>query len=321
MRKIPIVTCVDVEPDEREIDSTVAADWRGFEELSRFLGTFRRRLEAATAAPARFSWFLRMDPQIEHTYGLPSWVIKRYGDVVAEFESAGDEIGLHVHAWRWNRDGGRWVIDHGDQEWIAHCVRVALDAYHAALGRPCVSLRFGDHWMNNETMRLLEDLGIQFDLTIEPGVKAMPGMVRGEMHTGSLPDYTDALRRPYHPSRADFRRESRERRGSGLWTIPLSTGRRRLPFPGVERAVWALGFAQSRPLNFALKPARFTEFMNGVLERDGEPYLAPVVRTDVGVEPALMARMEDNLQFILSHPLVERFQFVTPAEAIALLTA
>ena len=37
------------------------------------------------------------------------------------------------------------------------------------------------------------------------------------------------------------------------------------------------------------------------------------------MKPVLMARMEDNLEFILSHPLVERFQFVTPAEAIALL--
>jgi len=104
-----------------------------------------------------------------------------------------------------------------------------------------------------------------------------------------------------------------------LWIIPLSTGRRRLPFPGVERAVMALGYAQARPLNFALKPARFSEFMKGVLQREGAPYLAPVVRTDVSLKPLSMTRLEDNLEFILSHPLVKRFQFVRPAEAIALL--
>src|SRR5262245_40627674 len=78
-RSIPIVACIDVEPDEREID-TVAKDWCGFEQLTRFLGTFRDRLEQATQAPARFSWFLRIDPQIEHTYGVSWWVVERYRD-------------------------------------------------------------------------------------------------------------------------------------------------------------------------------------------------------------------------------------------------
>ena len=105
-----------------------------------------------------------------------------------------------------------------------------------------------------------------------------------------------------------------------MWIIPLTTGRRRILFPGVERAAMALGFAQARPLNFALKPARFAQFMNSVLEREGEPHLAAVVRTDVGVQPVSMTHMEQNMKSILSHPLVKRFQFVRPAEAMALLT-
>lgn len=318
-RKIPVIACIDVEPDEREIDSAVAKDWQGFEALARVLMALRKQLEHATGAPARFSWFLRIDPQIEHTYGLSWWVFKRYRDLLAEFESAGDEIGLHVHAWRWNTNAGRWVIDHQDREWIAHCVRMSLDGYQAAFGRPCRSFRFGDHWMNNETMNALEDLGIKFDLTIEPGVKEMPGMVRGELHKGSLPDYRNTLTRPYQPSRADYKKESRERRGHGLWMIPLSTGQRHIRFTLVERIAWALGFAQARPLNFALKRARFAEFMKGALDRDGELYLAPVVRTDAGVKPVAMSRLEQNMAFVLSHPLVKRFQFATPAEAIELL--
>jgi hypothetical protein len=317
MHTIPIIACIDVEPDEREIDSTAAKDWQGFEELTRFLGTFRPRLEQATRAPARFSWFLRMDPQIEHTYGLSWWVAKRYRDALATFESAGDEIGLHVHAWRWDQDAARWISDHGDQGWIAHCVHVALDGYHAAFGRPCRSFRYGDHFMNNETMNALEDLGIQFDLTLEPGVKAIPGKP-GELHTGSLPDYTNTPTWPYQPSRTDFRKESQYRQGAP-WAIPLSTGRRRLPFPGVERAASALGFAQVRPLNFALKRGRFSQFMNDALARDEAPHLAPVVRTDVGVKPVEMARLQRNLESILSHPLVKRFRLVRPAEAVQLL--
>lgn len=316
-RTIPIVACIDVEPDEREIDSTVPKDWRGFEELVGFLGTFRHRLEQATHEPACFSWFLRMDPQIEHTYGVSWWVVERYRDAINAFESAGDEIGLHVHAWRWNKDTARWISDHGDQEWIAHCVHVALDGYRAAFGRPCRAFRFGDHFMSNETMNALENLGIQFDLTLEPGVKAMTGKP-GELHTGSLPDYRHTPSWPYQPSRTDFRKESPGRQ-TDLWTIPLSTGRRRTLFPGVERAASALGFAQVRPLDFALKRARFSQFMNDVLARDEAPYLAAVLRTDVGIKPVEMKRLQQNLESILSHPLVRRFRFVRPAQALELL--
>ena len=139
-----------------------------------------------------------------------------------------------------------------------------------------------------------------------------------KLHTGSLPDYRHAPTWPYQPSRTDFRKESRGRQ-SDLWTIPLSTGRRRTLFPGVERAASALGFAQVRPLDFALKRARFSQFMNDVLARDEAPYLAPVLRTDVGIKPVEMKRLQQNLESFLSHPLARRFRFVRPAQALELL--
>src|SRR2546425_4997123 len=104
MEKIPIIICIDVEPDEREIDSTAAIDWAGFERVFEFFSVFRSRLEKETQAPAHFSWFMRMDPQIEHTYGLSWWVAERYREAIAQLERAGDEIGLHTHGWRWNQN-------------------------------------------------------------------------------------------------------------------------------------------------------------------------------------------------------------------------
>ena len=324
MTKIPIIICVDVEPDDREIDSTIAKDWAGFDGVSKFLSGFRARLEKATEAQASFSWFMRMDPQIEHTYGLPWWVVKRYAETIAELERAGDEIGLHTHGWRWNQDSNRWVIDHGDQKWIDHCLHMSFEAYEAAFGRPCFSFRFGDHWMNDETMASLEELGVKFDLTIEPGMKVKPGLVRKELHTGSLPDYTDTPTRPYRPSRRDFRQQSYIE-GRGLWMIPLSTASRLDRFAGLKRAALALGIDLQRhyettQLNLGLKGSRFREFTNSLLHLRGASYLAPVVRTDVGANPGFMANMEQNLEFIVSHPLVKRFKFVRPAEAIELLT-
>jgi len=322
MRKIPVILCVDVEPDEREIESTTVKNWAGFEEVLKFLDSLRGRLEKATEAPVSFSWFMRMDPQIEHTYGLPWWVAKQYREAILQLERAGDEIGLHVHAWRWDAGSNRWIIDHGDQKWVDHCLRVSFAAYQTAFDRPCLSFRFGDHWMNNDTMDSLENLGIKFDLTIEPGMKAKPTLVPKELYTGSLPDYTDVPRHPYKPSRTDFRKSAQER---GVWTIPLSTASGFSGFPRVKRAASALGIdlqrhSETTQLNLGLKRPRFCRYMNSLLDLSDESYLAPVVRTDVGIDPVTRAHMEQNMEFILSHPLVKRFKFVRPAEAIELLT-
>jgi hypothetical protein len=323
-KEIPILICVDVEPREREIDSTCHKDWEGFEEVCKFLNGIRARLEKATQAPASFSWFLRMDPQIEHTYGVSWWVAQRYREIIAQLELAGDEIGLHTHAWRWNESANRWVIDHADQQWIEHCVRRSFEAYRAALGRPCLSFRFGDRWMNNETIDLLEKLGVKFDLTLEPGMKEKPALVLEELHTGSLPDYTYAPTRPYKPSKRDFRKESRTRK-RGLWMMPLSTERKIDGFARVKRTALALGVDLDRrhetiQLNLGLDGPAFRELMNGLVNVRRASYLAPVMRTDVGADPRLRGNVEENMECLLSHPLARRFRFVRPADAIELLT-
>jgi peptidoglycan/xylan/chitin deacetylase (PgdA/CDA1 family) len=241
MKTIPIVLCVDVEPLARELDIIPSNNWEGFEETARVLGAMRPRFEAATGSPVHYSWFLRMDPQVAHTFGTASWVTERYADTIAKLEQAGDEIGLHTHAWRWNSAAGNWVVDHGDQRWVDYCVESSFEAYRRAFGRSCRSFRFGDHWMNDHTMRLLGSLGVQFDLTIEPGIKARTGLVSGEAHTGSLPDYSTTPRWPYQPSIRDFRKPTFAERHK-LWIVPLSTARHGLGrFPALKRAALALG--------------------------------------------------------------------------------
>lgn len=325
MRKIPIIICIDVEPKEREIDSAIAKDWEGVEETFKFFSDLRPRLEVATGAPVNFSWFFRMDPQIEHTYGLSWWVINRYGEAIKQLELAGDELGLHTHAYRWDGELHKWIVDHGDQKWIDRCLHMSFEAYQSAFGRPCLSFRFGDHWMNNETMGLLESLGVKFDLTVEPGKKATPALYIEELHTGSLPDYMTTPRWPYRPSRQDFRKHSHTQ-GRGLWLIPLSTGREVGRFAGLKRVAMTLGIDLQRrydtlPLDLSVvNGPLFRSMMNSSLSGWSKSYLAPVVRTDACIDSTCRANMEQNLNFILSHPLVNRFKFVRPAEAIKLLT-
>lgn len=322
MKRIPLIVCIDVEPDQRQLMRGLAADWIGFEETARCFSEFRPGLEQATGAPVRFSWFLRMDPQIAEIYGSSSWVSQRYGEIIKQLEGAGDEFGLHTHAWRWDDGLNRWIADHGNQEWIEHCVRISFQAYHKVFGRSCRSFRFGDHFMNNETMALLESLGVQFDLTVEPGRKAMPRLATEDLSTGSLPNYHTAPRRPYVPSSRDFR-EPDLTASRSLFEIPLTTGKALGRFSGLKRAATALKIdLQKRhdpaPMFLGLEMSDFRRIMNRLLD-EMNPYLAPVVRSDVGVHTTQKANLEQNIQLMLSHPMASRFKFVGPAEAIEIL--
>lgn len=323
MRKIPVIFCIDVEPDEREIDVTSPGDWKGFEETFKLFTYFRPHLEKATGAPVNFSWFFRMDPQIKLAYGQPGWVVERYGAAIKRLEQAGDEIGLHTHAWRWDESLHKWVIDHGDQKWIDHCLDMSFEAFQSAFARPCLCFRFGDHWMNNETMNSLASMGVKFDLTVEPGRRARPSLCDSESHTGSLPDYTRAPRWPYRPSRQDFRAQSREHRG-GLWEIPLSTGKEPGRLAKLKKVAKAFRVDLQRrheevPLNPCIRAPGFRAMMDSLLEVRKRLYLALVLRTEACIRPGSTAIVEQNLNFILSHPMVSDFQFVRPAEAIKLL--
>ncbi len=320
---MPIILCLDVEPDDREIDPQSSENWIGFESTVEFFNRVRPQLAEATGSPANFNWFLRMDPQIEQVYGRASWVVQRYRKLIEKLEQAGDELGLHTHAFRWNAEERRWVIDHGDQEWVEHCVRSSFTAYEEALGRRCRSFRFGDRWMNNETMQLLESLGTQFDLTIEPGIRDTEQVNSKERVTGPLPDYVLAPKTPFRPSRKDFRRS-----GNGnslhLWSIPLSTGQRLIikagPLATIRQAVSKFRWRhQPLSLNLGIPNIEFTTILNRLLAEDSTTYLAPVARTDVGTRPELTGKLKQNVDALLSHPQVARFVFVRPEGAIALL--
>ena len=320
MKRIPVIICIDVEPDEREIKRGVAKDWEGFEETFKFFSSLRPRLEEATGAPVRFSWLFRMDPQIEHAYGLASWVTKRYGEIIEQLELVGDELGLHTHAWRWDSGLHRWITDNANQQWINHCVHTSFEAYRSTFGRPCLSFRFGDHWMNNETIDLLEYLGVKFEMTVEPGRKPRSGLMPREVYTGSLPDYSTAPTSPYKPSRQDFRKQSHSQERE-LWVIPMSTDTAVGRFVRLKQAAKALGIDlyEADQLNLGHDRSQFRNMMHSLLDVRTESYLAPAIKTDALIYPPARAHLEKNVDLILSHPLLNRFKFVRPAEAIQLL--
>ena len=220
MKKIPVVMCIDVEPDERLTDPSVRCDWSGFERTFEFFHKLRPRLETKTDSPVHFSWFIRMDPQIQTTYGSASWAVTRYRPVIERIKQAGDAIGLHTHAWRWNESLNAWQADFASPDWIEFCLRTGFESFRKSLDERCIYHRFGDRWMNNAALGLLEQLGARVDLTLEPGQTGH----MNEPFVGRYVDCSQAPQHPYRPSRKDFRKAGSYLRRN-LWIIPLSIGR------------------------------------------------------------------------------------------------
>jgi hypothetical protein len=97
---------------------------------------------------------------------------------VDDFLANGDELGLHPHDYRWDLGLNEWIVDHGNQPWINHFVKLAFETFRATFGKGCESFRYGGRWMNNETLVLVESLGARFDLTVEPGQPGRPATIR-----------------------------------------------------------------------------------------------------------------------------------------------
>src|SRR4051812_18772755 len=108
VKRTPLIINLDVEPDTRQTDRVNQPPWSGFEELVRYISRLRPRLMKAMRSPVRFQWMLRLDPQIELTYGSAGWAIQRYRPLLDALLAEGDEIGIHPHAWRWDEIGGQW---------------------------------------------------------------------------------------------------------------------------------------------------------------------------------------------------------------------
>lgn len=349
MNQIPVILCIDIEPDPRDVRSS--SDWRGFEATFGYFQSLRSRLEAASGASVRYAWFLRMDPQVNTAYGSPDWAARRYARQFDALRLAGDELGLHPHAWRWADDRSSWIADHANQDWVDTCVRMSFDSYQRVFGVGCRAFRFGDHWMNDATLALVESLGADVDLTLEPGQRSTYSI--SEPFTGSFPDYTDVPQRPYHPSTSDFRRPGRHD-GRRLWIVPVSAGSvspimapdrllaRALggyePGPeayhvfrrGTRSSVFTRLFDTARDiakaigrydvryqtLNLALTASVFSVVLDGLLAVKRVQYLVLVARTDVSIDPKQRLNLDQNIDYLLSHPIVDRFAFQTPAELV-----
>jgi hypothetical protein len=228
---IPLVVSVDVEPDGLFIDRHDRLPWLGFEAAFERAEGLRRAAAGNTGRPVHFSWKLRMDHQVETTYGSAAWPAQHYEAAFERLLRAGDDVGIHVHPFRLIPGTDDWIADFSDPAWIAECIESSVAAFHSAFGADPRTASMGHNWHSSEALDLFYRLGIRFDLSLEHGTIKPPfydgiGAFTGERPTfEAVPDY------PYHPAEGDFCIPDPARHES-VWILPLSsipetgTGRR-----------------------------------------------------------------------------------------------
>lgn len=321
---IPIIFCVDVEPDEFQVSREEQKRWLGYEALFEYSENLRKSLEKQTNRPVNFSWFYRADPQIREVYGDEAWALTYYQEILDSLFEYGDELGIHSHAFRWNDYDNTWISDHADQQWVNHCIQTCYDGFKRVMGYAPPVHRFGARWLNNETMMFLQDLKIKYDLTLEPGYRSDAVINEAQKLVGQYPDLTSALRYPYKCKRDNFL-EKDPLGLSDMWMIPMSTGMLSYRYGRRER-LWRQITAKEtlRPFCMSLhvalrKPRFFMELVNERIENMETPYLAMVMRSDSAIKENEFQCLKQNMAGLMNHPESERFFFCTAEQAMNIM--
>jgi hypothetical protein len=284
---IPVIITTHLEPTHRLVRGG-GQDWDGVSEHVAALMARRPRLEDASGRPVNFSFCLRVDPQIEIAYGKADWVFDRYADEIAQLREAGDTVGLHVHTWRpvrrFFRDG--WVADFEDADWIAHCLSMGIEAFRARMGAAPTTMSFGDNFMHDCALPIMQAAGIRADYSMDPGLNTTTGLAKGERLVGRIPDYSATPRAPFKPSATDFRQPGPT--NYGFWEVPVSSGVVGRKRDGSERRTKLL---------LGTNPEWVSAICTQALAQPN-PYILAESRTDVLTHPKTRARFFEALDHL-----------------------
>jgi hypothetical protein len=320
--QVPVLLLIDVEPDGFFIDRTKKAPWAGFERALEIMADLRPLLAQKTSRTAHFTWLVRADPQVAETYHSSAWAFEYYRDALTELLAAQDEVGLHVHAYRWDAQGNCWIEDYGNQAWVNHCIHLGVRAFEKFFQRKPPSFSMGMDWTNQATIELVSELQIGCEFSTILGKEVQPFPPFGT-YTGVAPDCSRIPQRPYRPSQTDFLAPAAHHE-DGTWIFPRSSRVARIERSWKRKLFDLVRLLPAPPpctRKFFLQddPADLRVGIDEMLSHLRRPYLTFAVRTHEFTKPDRIATIRRNLDSALEHPAAERFVFTTPAKALRIL--
>lgn len=315
---IPAVWRIDVEPDQHQPRAGQDA-WDGFVATVALVSDVRRRLETRSGRVVRPTWLLRMDPDIERCFGHADFVVRRHTALFDQLTATNDPLGVHVHHYRWNAERGVAFSDHADSGWTTHCLTAAANAFRSTFGTPVLRSSHGGYFLTEDLLDTAVELGIEVDLTVEPGVppkNSDPSL--GAYATAPSTDFVECPRRPYYPSRralgvpAPSRADSRP-----ILIVPLTAydyesalrpWYRQLIRTLLKRSDTHLPL---NPWKYWPTPRVYWDLVARAADEQPVRYFAFAMRTDAPSAHSHQ-RVRELLEYLPHHPISERLHFVDP---------
>jgi hypothetical protein len=315
---IPAVWRIDVEPDEFEPQVQQKA-WQGFVAMADLVERLRGRLADRSGYAVRPTWFVRFDPDIERCFGQADFVVRRHHESFDRLFRQGDPFGIHIHPMRW--DGEKAVVfsDHADSSWTTHCLKFSVDAFASCFRERVRRSSQGGYFLSESLLDAEEALGIEVDVTVEAGLAAKAADPSfGAYATAPSADFLDCPRQPYYPSRGRFGvPSSRLADARPILIVPLTAyDYDTALMPWRRRASRKLLRTPRRhlPLNPWKRwpsPKIYWDLVARAVDEQPARYFAFAVRTDAPGSAA-RERARELLEYLPSHPIAKRLQFVDP---------
>jgi len=221
-KRLIVIIGADCDPDKVRVRGKNLRTYHGFygwRGIREGIPEIKKRLsyiQNLFDSPFKLTWCVRSDLQIKEIYGNAGWCLREFSSFWKELEKGGDEIGWHLHLWRWNPRYEIWYQEIQDEEWIKGCILEGFRAFKEEWGKPPSSVRMGWIFHNNLTMEEISTLGLRVDFS------AIPGLNKIRVKQKYIHDYADWRRTPtypYHPSSLDYRIPLR-RKSLPIWEIP-----------------------------------------------------------------------------------------------------
>jgi len=316
MEQIPAVWRIDIEPDEFEV-SAGQPPWTGFVTMASVVRELRGQLEERTGAPVCLSWFPRFDPEIGRSYGQADFVFDRYRPLFDELQEAGDVFGTHIHYYRWDPRQGAMYSEHTDVDWITHCVDMSAETFEQCFGEPLQRASQGGFFLHDAVVRRSAALGIEVDVTPEPGLGALTDTISfGAYATQPSPDFRGFPRRPYYPSRTALSVPANSwAEAHPMMLVPLTAyDYEGAGLPWIRRIARKIFRRSHSPLNpwkVWADPSAYWDFMERAADEGPARYIAFAVRTDSPSSRAFR-QAQDLFEYLPRHPIARRLRFVDP---------
>lgn len=178
------------------------------------------KIKDTSSHSPKFTWFLRSDWETYRTCDDWCYPVSNYTETWKDFQRSGDEIGWHPHLARLNEGKKSWYQETEDIPWMMQCLDKGYQelSHHFSIQ----SSRAGWTFHSNDTMKMISDLGIMYD------VSAMPEYFQYGGFDDNL-DWRNTPLNPYHPSANDYRVRGTGAASLKVLEIPVSVYP--LPYP------------------------------------------------------------------------------------------